>query len=381
MKPETTMNTERLMEEAIKRTGLKQWGEIGFVDALKTLVDSFNTDSSSAPLLTRQAFYREMVGLLSNRLRIEDEIMRHPEILDVKLEVPLFIIGLPRTGSTLLHNLLAQDPSCRFLAFWETINPSPPPDRNTYDSDPRIKLAEERLDRRRARFPDLEHKHETTATGPEECKRLFNFTFMSDFGAKWRVPSYMRWLNAQDRTESYRYYRRLLQLLTWRCRGDHLVLKSPSHLANIDALLRVFPDANVVWLHRNPLFVVPSICSLRSTLMGTFQRVPKGWQVLRHCSDSIRKALAFRDSEHPEHFHDVQYKDLLKDAFQVVKGIYCRFGYELPGDMRQKVSDWLAGHPQHKHGVHRYRLEDYGLEPDAVKAQFSDYCHRFGIEM
>jgi hypothetical protein len=241
-------------------------------------------------------------------------------------------------------------------------------------------LAEESLRRLYLRRPDLRHKHSVTARGPEECKRLFRFTFMADFGLQWRVPSYVRWLHRQDHTVAYEYYRRLLQLLTWRCPGSPLVLKNPPHLANIDAILKAFPDANFIWLHRNPLEVVPSICSLRSTLM---RRVPVqvGPGVAWRLADSVAKAASQRERANRNQFHDVKYSDLVKDPLAVAEGAYRRFGYDVTDAMRARMSAWLEANPPNRYGVHRYSLAQYGLDADTVARLFSEYCARFDVEM
>ena len=374
------MNAERLMDAATRRTGLADWGGRSFLDPLQMLVDSFQVDGAEADESVTTGFRREIVELLCTRLRIQHDVTAHADILDVTIRRPLVVVGLPRTGSTLLHHLLAQDPACRYLAFWELISPSPPPDASTRTTDPRIRIAAARLEKIYRRTPDLARKHETTATGPEECKRLFNYTFMNDFNARWPVTSYHRWLRGTDRTEAYEYYHRILQLLTWRCPGRHLVLKSPSHLGHLDSLFHVLPDANVVWLHRDPMAVIPSICSLRKTLRGSASpAMADGWAILEHSTRTIARALAVRAQQRSEQFLDVKYDELLSAPGETVRRIYQTFGYEYPDDLDSRIASWLAAHPKDRHGAHFYRLDEYGLDANEIAGRLSGYCERFGI--
>jgi hypothetical protein len=370
---------DRLLASAMRRTGLTDWGDMAFAEPLQALVDSFEIDGGRADAPTKEGFRIEIVELLSTRLQLQRDLVRHPDILDVHIRKPLVVVGLPRSGTALLQNLLAQDPSCRYLAFWEVLSPSPPPNTTTWATDRRIRRAEDRLRRLQGGDPALIEMRERTACAPEDCRGLFDYTFFNDFNAKWPVPSYQRWLQSQDRSPAYRYYHHLLNHLTWRCPGRHLVLMSPSHLAHLDCLFQVLPDANVVWLHRDLMAVIPSICSLRSTMRGlTPYGQTLGWAVLRQAARAVQVAMAARERQPSGQFHDVLCEELISTPCEVVRRIYQVFGYDWPDDMATRVARWLEQHPRRRRGTYRHGLHDYGLDPDIVTRELRDYFERFG---
>jgi len=262
--PLASLTEESLLSAAQRQTNLSDWGDEEFRVPLRILLKSLDKEAN-LNFFGRSQMRDMCIGLLVNRLRMQSDFKRYPEILDVPIVRPLFILGLPRTGSTLLHNLLSQDPACRWLRQWEVMSPSPPPDSQTRENDPRISAAQQYVQWVNAKMPKLAVANEINLTGPAECIRLLVHEFVSYwFVVRANLPSYRDWLEKQDMIAPYRYYRQQLQLLGWRDRGERWLLKAPAHLysLSLDALMTVFPDARIIQTHRDPLKVVPSFCSL-----------------------------------------------------------------------------------------------------------------------
>ena len=377
------LSEESILTAALRKTGLSDWGDESFRVPLRILLESFEREAE-LNFVGRYLLRQHCIRLLVNRLRIQDDLKRHPEILQVPIRRPLFIIGLPRTGTTLLHNLLSQDPSSRWLLLWELGSPSPPPDHQTRETDPRIKEAEKLVRIYNSLAPNFSTAHYLNPNGPEECNSLFEHEFVSVlFEFRANVTSYVKWLEAQDMVAPYRYYRQQLQLLTWRCPGDHWVLKAPAHLFSLDALMTVFPDACIIQTHRDPLKVLPSICSLSAMVRGIYsdqvdlKLVGDHWN--NRLANGLERAMQVRESADPTRFYDVNYNALVQDPISTVRQIYEYFGYDFAPRMEENINRWITQNPQHKHGIHRYSLKQFGLDPMVVNHRFARYRERFNI--
>ena len=375
-----------LLNAAHRQTGLYDWGDESFLVPMRILLESLK-EETKLNFIGRYIFRQDTIVILVNRLRIQDELRHHPEILHEQIRRPLFIIGLPRTGTTLLHNLLAQDSSSRVLLTWEMLFPCPPPERHTREGDYRIAKAERRLRQILYLAPNFNTIHPINANDPTECMFILRYSFLCRgvFELVAPVTHYVEWLNTQDIIPAYRYYRQLLQLLQWRCPGDHWVLKAPVHMFSLDALLTVFPDACVVQTHRDPLKVVPSCCSLFATFMGMYRDKLDMKRLGEECTnrlvDMIERGSRVRNSANPSQFYDVHYKDLLKDPISIVRQIYAYFGYKYSIQMEERMHRWVSENPQHKHGIHRYSLEQFGLDPTLINNRFAIYRKRFKISI
>lgn len=376
-----SLDPDRLIRHAEQATGFSDWGPGDLRGPLQALTRSLRDDAQlnlMGHLMMRQYLER----ILANRLRVQNDIRQNPEILDVTIKRPLFIVGLPRTGSTLLQRLLARDPAVRSLQTWEMWFPSPPPRAETYYSDPRISLTERRLRMLNWTAPEFASVHEVVAGEPEECISLLQASLVSScFELMARIPSYVSWLNQQDQHQPYAQYKRHLQLLQWKHPKDHWVLKSPFHLFGLEALLDVFPDAVIVQTHREPINVIPSFSSLYHVMhrltSDQAQARELGPYVLERLAEASDTSLDLRQRYGPERFFDVSYLDLVKQPFATVQRIYDRFGYEMTPDALSQMQAWLAASPQHKHGVHRYTLEEFGLTAEQVNTRFSRYRDSF----
>lgn len=374
------VDADAMMATARRRTGLTDFGPAHFREGLGVLVDAFEAVDNSHAF--GRVFFREYVtSLLVNRLKIQADLTRHPEILDVPLRRPLFITGLPRSGTTFLHRLMSEDPAGRTLLLWESMEPSPPPEPSTYRTDPRIRRARRSMRMLLRLSPRLDTAHEFDAESPEEDNSLFAHGFVSGIlGFLFDVPDYVKWLDERteaEHIENYRYARAQLQHLSWKVRADHWVLKAPAHQYSLGALLTVFPDASVVVTHRDPLKVVPSVCSLAAGLRGVLtdrldlRRL--GAELAEAVAVGPDRVIATRARFDPARFFDVTYPQLTADPVGTARAVCEHFGYDFGPGYESRARAWLAAHPQHKHGVHRYSLDDFGLDAATVNGHFEAY--------
>jgi len=374
-----------ILAAARRRTGLADFGDARFRVPLARLLQSYRDDARLHPVGRVMARHRCVV-LATNRLRIQRDLTEHPEILETPIRWPLFVLGLPRTGTTLLYGLLSQDPCTRPLLTWQTFWPSPPPGTVDGRPDPRIKRARRAVRAMHRLAPQLPIMHPMDPEGPEECTFLMANTFVSfAFLMSGDLAGYEQWLwesGPEFLPWAYDYYRRLLQLLQWRRPPRRWVLKSPVHLFSLGALLAAFPDGRVVQTHRDPAKVIPSGCSLFAVTRGMFTDEVRpealGPQFAEGCAKALGRAMAARDHA-PGRVCDVQYADLVADPIGTVHRIYRHFGDEVPAAMEPAMQRWMAQNPRNKHGVHRYDLEQFGLNRAQIDGLFGPYCQRFGI--
>jgi hypothetical protein len=378
-----------LLAEAERRTGLADWGDDRFREGLRVFVDAFESQDN-AHLFGRIFFREYCVRQLVNRLRFLDDLKRHPEILEVPIVRPLFITGLPRSGTTFLHRLMCEDPNGRPLLFWETLEPSPPVDAATAATDPRIARAKKSVAMVDRLAPRIRAAHFFDAESAEECNALFAQGFVVGInGFLFDVPKYVEWMEEQDLEPGYRTFRRQLQHLSWRRPGNPWLLKAPAHMFGLDALLAAFPDACVIQTHRDPLQVLPSLCSLAAAFRGIVSdqvdRRRLGEQFSEAMARGTERAMTDRASADPARFFDVSYRALLADPIGQVRRAREYFGYSYDDALEARMTAWLAANPQHKHGVHRYSLEQFGLDAEAVNERFAPYrrwvAEHLGVEL
>ena len=383
--PLVRLDDELFLEEARQRTGLEDFGEDGFRDPLRRVIADFEREAGLS-LLGRIAARQDLIRLLANRLRIEWYRTRQPALAEQPVTAPLFVTGLPRTGTTLLHGLLAQDPGHRAPLSWEMMFPSPPPERAHHHHDPRVAAAERQLRWFHRLNPAFKRIHELGARLPEECLIITSHSFLSfQFQTTHFVPHYQVWLEAQDLRPSYRYHRRFLQHLQWPWRGERWILKAPAHLFGIEALFDVYPDAGVIFTHRDPLEVVGSLASLTYTLRSTFtdeiDPLRVGPEMSRRWCDGLERALGARDRRvvPASRFFDVRYDELVRDPIDVVRRIYAHYSLLFSPAAEERMRRFLARHPKDKHGRHSYTLAGFGLDRDREAARYHAYRERFGL--
>jgi hypothetical protein len=372
-----------LLDEARRRTRLEDFGTLAFREPLRRLLASYETESGLS-LLGRIAARQDTTRLLANRLRMQADRRRFPDIEAQAIRRPLFVTGLPRTGTTLLHGLLAQDPASRAPLHWETMSPSPPPEQGPVES--RIDAAERQLRWFYRMNPEIQKIHPVGARLPEECLIITSHSFLSfQFQTSHQVHSYQAWLEQQDLRPSYAEHRRFLQQLQWRCPERRWVLKAPAHLYGFEALFATYPDAGMIITHRDPLEVVASAASLhtvlRSTFSDTVDPVAVGAEVTRRWAEGIARALAARDHgcAPPERFVDVSYADLVRDPLGVVRRVYAHFDLPFTAAAEDRMRRFLSENPKDKHGRHEYTLAQFGLDRDQESERYRWYRERFGL--
>lgn len=377
------LDVPSLLGLARRRTGLADFGAPAFQEPLARLVASIEGEAQ-LNLFGRLAAREDLSRMLMNRLAMQHDRLLNPEIAEERIVRPLVITGLPRSGSTFLHGLLAQDPANRVPLHWEVRDPSPPPQWATHDDDPRIERAARQLRWLVRLAPDFEKIHPVGARLPEECAIMLSHSFLSyQFSSTWYVPSYQTWMEAQDLRPAYQVHRGFLQHLQWRCPAERWVLKAPPHLPGLDALFATYPDANVVLTHRDPLDVVASVASLHVALRRTFSNavdpVAVGPEVTGLLAGDIRRGWAAIDAgcAPPEQFVHVSYADTVRDPLDVARRVYRRFGLPLSAEAEARMARYVASHPKDKHGAHVYSLEQFGLDAGAERARYREYCERW----
>ncbi len=376
---EADLSESGLMEAARRRTGLDDFGEESFREGLAVLLRSIEAEAG-LNAVGRWITRTRLIGMLANRLRAQQAFGAHPQILRERIEAPIVITGMQRTGTTLLHRLLAADPDTRALASWEAINPAPAQGAR----DTRIRTA--RLSQRALAYmaPDFFAVHPVEAEAPEEDVLLLDYSFLSTVpAATLRVPTYSRWLEGQDVLPAYRYLKRLLQLLQRQRSGRRWVLKSPHHLAHLEALLEVFPRARIVQTHRDPVVALTSFCSMIAHGRGVFSDrvdpVEVGAEWSRNVLRTVKRGMAARRSIAGERFLDVFYPRLLDDPLGQVERIYAFAGIPLSRRAGEAVAGAVRRNVQHRHGRHHYRPQDFGLDPGLLRLAFSEYSDRFEV--
>ena len=383
--PFASLDEERLLARAMRRTGLRDFGAPSFREPLGRLLASLESEAGLTPF-GRVLARRDLLRLLENRLRMHDTCMRHPEIGEAAIRQPVFVIGLPRTGTSILHELLAQDPANRVPMTWEVMHPWPPPERASFASDARIAQVEKHFSGIDRVLPGFQAMHPMGARLPQECVALTAHDFASlIFHTSYRVPSYQTWLDRADLHPVYASHRRWLQYLQWRCPAERWVLKSPGHLWALDALLAIYPDARIVQTHRDPLEVVASLVSLITKLRGlgsdAVDPVEIGADWAGRLAAGLRLASDAREraAGGPARFFDLRFGDLMGRELEQVRRIYEHFGMQLLPEAEARMRRFLAENPRDKHGTHRYSLDFAGLEAERLRPAFAEYQRRFDV--
>ncbi len=377
------MEIDELVSSACERAGSDDFGGDSWRQGLEVLVDSLDTEAALNEM-GQAAMADQIVGYLASRLRIEQTYAAHPEIDDQQIVAPLFGLGLPRTGSTALSFLLAQDPARRSLRVWEASEPVPPPETATEHTDPRIAAAQAGIDFTNEMFTGFAGMLPTAADGPQECLIPMAFEFRSlIFEGMALVPSYSDWLLACDMEPAYRYHQRVLKLLQWHCPPERWWLKTPAHMLSIDALDAVYPDARFVMTHRDVAKVLPSVCALYSSLMTILTEHPDPMAIGRHNQAVWRTALerliAFRDRGHDDRFFDLSFEAVQRDPIGQVTQLYAELGDDLTATARGRMQDWWTESSRDRSGPGSYSLEEFGLDPATMGREFAFYTERFGV--
>jgi len=377
------MHSEDIIEDARKQTGLHAFDTETFREGLDLLTANARQrdDFSEAGLGILRFFWTRN---LANRLKIDDYHRRHPELADSVVERPLFQFGMPRTGTTLLNNLLAADPARRSMLSWESNDPVPPAPRETLKTDPRCIAAKQMDEQLLKANPEMAKRHFEPADAPTECTFIHGHEFKSCMlEALAPAPEYTRWLRDEaDLTTAYAYEKRYMQVLQHRT-GGIWSLKMPSHALFLDSLVKVFPDARLVWIHRDPYKATGSLLSLiHSTHTSTMKQVSRDYLreiYVPQMFDHVSRARDF-DRRNPGRIVHVSYARLISDPIAEMRQLYFALGDPLAADALAGMQAYLDANPQNKHGAHSYGLEEFGVTPAMLDEGFADYVKEYEVE-
>jgi hypothetical protein len=376
------LDANAILKEAKKITDLDTLGNPLFEEGFNKLVDSINTEADLNDIGIQAQQFR-LIGVLSNMLRIEDAIQKNPEILDEKIVAPIVIVGLPRTGSTMTHRLLASDPNHTAMLWWEGRYPAMLSEERRGNPSERMALGKAEVDAVVAASPDALTIHPWDYKGADEEILLLEHTFFSTVPESFmRVPSYSKWVESQDHVHAYRQLKVMLQYLQWQNPGrdqKRWVLKSPHHLGFIDKLLLVFPDSKVIQTHRDPQETVPSFCSMCANLFEPLtnsydkNKIGEHWatklsKVLNHCMEV--------SNANPDNFLNLDFLNMIKDPIAEMNNVYSFINEDFSDQAENAMKAWKEEN-QHEMGSHRYSLEEFGLESTFIETNFSKYTNQY----
>lgn len=374
---------------AQQQTGLQEIESDSWREGLEIILDELNTSSAYSPA-GRQKILGDAVAVLARRLQVNDYIKNHPEVLDTEVRSPLVVLGMPRTGTTVLSYLLDQDPTRRSLLHWECVHPIPPATTETLRTDPRCTSLLEQQQHIVAAMKKAGRSlpHWEDADGPTEDMFIHNQDFK---GLSWdaflATPRYAEWLlEKADMTSAYEYQKRFLQVLQSQAPGTWS-LKMPSHSVHIDALLKVFPDARLIWAHRDPYKATGSLANMWKLPKGmclnpdAVDLHAMGRDAAYQMAFHVDRPLQARKRIGDDRFFDVHYDEMMADPIALMRRIYDWAGDPLTPEVEARMLTWLDEHPQDHYGVNRYTLDEYGLSVDALAPVFAEYLEAFDIAL
>ena len=375
------LRSDDLITWAQRRTGLSEFGSTPFQQGLQVFVRAC-TEEANLSHFGHLATRWDVGRLLSNLLRLRDEETRAPEILDEPIDRPIFITGLPRSGTTFLHHLLTADQANQVPRVWQLIHPYPAPGSNAVKDHRRVAR---QLRMFEILSPEFRQLHPIKAGFPQECSEITAHVFASlRFDTTYRIPSYRRWLDETGHLEAYRFHKLFLQHLQHQAAHGRWVLKCPDHVFALDAIRTVYPDARLVFVHRDPLAVLLSVARLTETLRRPFTRSINRAEIGRQDSDRWLAATelmiaAAREQHFAEPIFHVHYLELVADPVGSVAALYRHFGETLNPDAASRIGRLVEAKPNGGYGAHGSRLEDYGLDAALERERYARYMAHFGI--
>jgi len=372
-----------LHETAAREVGYDDFGDPFYLEGLRVLLRAYDREAK-LNAFGREAALQNIAEQLKKRLRAEKMWKQDPHILEREIRRPIVILGLVRTGSTALQYLMGQDPDMQHLQYWLAANPQqrPPQERWDQNSDYQASVAE--IDAMYAADPSLKAIHFMTADGPEECRHLLAQSFTDDsFEVNASIPSFSEWYEAAHLAPSYRRHKKLIQLIGSTDTRKRWLLKYPVHVRQLAALFEVYPDACVVWTHRDPAQVLPSYCSL----IAGFRAIHEDGTDPKHMAErqmelwarGMERAIEFRKGRDAGQFFDLYFKDFRVDPIGCVKRIYAHFDQELSAEGERRLLAWQQDNPQYKHGKHGYS-DDIGIGRSKILERFGTYMDYFGMK-
>ena len=375
------LDSDALIEQAMTTTGLDRFDSTSYREGLDVLLADYNSYDHPEPLIERMR--GGLVQSLVDRLKTTDYLAKRPELLTRPVERPLFVFGMPRTGTTLLSNLLACDPARRSALTWEIEQPVPPPTTATLKTDPRAIAKLEQEKAMLAARPEMGKYYRNSAVYPNECM----FFMIHDFKglaleSRGKLKAYRDWLFQTDMTSAYTYHKRFLQLLQADAPGAWS-LKMPSHALWLDTLLETYPDAQLVWAHRDPFTATSSFCSILSMAhRGYTGKVDYEWlgedcpyQAQLH----LDRIMDTRERLGHDRIVDVHYADVMRDPMATIRKLYADLGDTLTPEAEAAMQAWLDENPQGKFGKHEYALDQYGLSVESLAPKFDRYLSQYDV--
>ncbi|HEV3130631.1 MAG TPA: sulfotransferase [Acidimicrobiales bacterium] len=382
-----SLELDSIVREASERAGgASDFGPGPFIDPLQLAVDSLESDGR-LNAIGRMIARERMVGHTTNRLNYVNDRKRFPGIADERIVKPVFIIGMPRTGTTILHDILAQDPSNRAPLTWEAMFPSPPPEAATFQTDPRIVACAATFPSVELQIPAFKAMHPMGAELTQECVTMMGEAMCTPlFHNQFRVPTYEDWVDDDaDWSHVYAFHHGQLQHLQWHNHRDRWVLKTGAHLWGLDSLLARYPDARIVFTHRDPVKSMTSYASLTSLVrsMGSDtvdpEEVATDWTA-RLCKILTRGLRVRQAQSYPDAiFYDMFFSDFIRDQFASVAAIYDAFDIPMSERAAQRMRAFIGDNPPGKHGIHRYAPHEFGVVPERVRSEFREYIDYFDL--
>lgn len=374
--PIAQMDEAIFYQRAVESTGFDDFGDDHYREGFKQVLESAKKDVHFSFL--GQFIFTTMMSMnLATRLQLVEKIKRTPQVFQRPIQAPIFIIGMPRSGSTRLHRMMDLDPMLKGPQLWELIRPIllDPPDR-------RYQTAKREISMSMVIYRGRDHIHYSRAHTPEECVMLLGYTFFSQsFWTQAPVYGYIDWYMQQDRTVPYQEYKMFLQVLQDAYPDQHLLLKAPAHMGSLDQILKLFPDARIIQTHRNPVPVVNSINSLN---LSTHIRATQPYDALKtaeHTTElwlaETQRNLAAR-RENPGKVYDVYFRDFVADPIETIRGIYTHYHLAWPQGFDQQLEQYIRDNPRNKFGEHTYASSDFGTTDEAIFNKFAAYCESFG---
>ena len=373
------LRAEALVSEAEKR-GRRKFRDRSFLVPLQVLLKSYSEESNLS-LFGSLAVKWDIARFLANLLRLEEEEEKSPAILQEAIDRPIFITGLPRSGTTFLHTLLAQDPANRVPLSWQTIYPYPL--ARDVGHDGRVARVDQQFRLFERLSPGVGSLHPLAASTPQECTEITAHVFQSlRFDTTHFVPSYQQWLIGEGHLAAFRFHKRFLQHLQHQMGKGQWVLKCPDHVFTLEAIKQVYPDARFVFVHRDPLSVLPSVAKLTELLRAPFTRKLDRHQIGQQVSERwIEGAgLIASDVEAADRIFHVHYRALITEPVKTVADLYAHFGLPLGAQARAHIEEFIRDTPRGGYGVNRYDFDEAGLDAAALREQFRPYMTTFGIE-
>jgi len=382
----TDWSPDTLVAEARAVDGLTDFGNDTYLEPLEKLAWSLEHEAR-LNAVGEAVLRQRVVDILANQLRVEEWMKRHPEILEEEISTPLVVVGLPRTGTTMLHRTIAADPRMYAPLWFETRFPCPALDWSPAGVDPRVVDAKAEVAAMIEANPDILSVHPMDAMGPDEDIMLLEQSFYSNTPQAFaHVPTFDAWLEAQDHGTGYAYLKKLLRFLQWQKRqvgieADRWVLKAPHHLHFMDLVFETFPDAKVVQTHRDPVETIPSLASMTRELQVVYSdhvdpaEIGRTWAA--KFARGMNHTMDVREQMGDERFLDLWFRDTVSQPLREIEKIYDFIGMDLNDEARTEMEEWIDFNKRETRPPHDYTLDEFGFTEAGLKAQFARYRARF----